>query len=421
MIQRNKSLITAFMGCLCLVTANAQHFKYTAALDTVSKTGFYQVSITPELSAHVKTDFSDLRIADEKGAWVPHIIKTALPRFSQSALKEFPIISNQLNDSGKTILVLENKGMGLRAGNKELLDISEIVLYIKNTAVSRYAVLSGSNDQKNWFIINENILLARNYESDSSYFISSVKFNNADYKFFKLVIDNEKSDPLNILKAGTYFNITFQSVISSITNPAAVLTQKDSSDGRSYIKVQQTAAFHADEILVDAAGAKFFKRNAALFLPQNDSSTVLRYNPEFSFVIASGSSSLFSIKKIKAAVFWLVIENNDNPPLQIKAVGTRQTITNAVAWLEEGKKYFLLADDAMAQQPDYDIASFKDSIPANIPVINIGPFTKIETPVITEQKNTDNKWWLWPAIIGAISILGFLSWKLLADMKKTEA
>lgn len=421
MILKNRNAITALLCCWVTATAAAQHFNYTAPLDLVSKTGFYQLTVTPELSSHVKTDFSDLRIADEKGNWVPHIIKPALPSVSRAAVTEFPIVSNRLNDSGKTVLVVENKGMGLHMGDKAIRSISEILLYIKNNTVSRYAVLSGSNDQKNWYIINENILLSRNYESDSGYFISSVKFSNADYTYFKLVIDNEKSDPLNILRAGTYFNISFQSVNSLVTNPAAGITQTDSSNGRSYIKVQQNAAFHIDEILVDAAGAKFYKRNAALFLAENDSNATPRNNPEFSFVLASGTSNTFSIRKIKAKIFWLVIENNDNPPLQVKAVSTRQNITRVTAWLEAGKKYVLLAGNEEAVQPDYDLAAFKDSIPLNLPVFSIGAFSKTETPAVAEQKNTHNKWWLWPAIIGSIAILAFLSWKLVADMKKSEA
>ena len=421
MTQKNKCLLAVCIGCFAAVISMAQQFKYTAALDPVVKTGFYQLTVTPELSSHVKTDFSDLRIADEKGNWVPHIIQPVLPFFKQSALKDFPMVSNQLNDSGKTVLVLENKGMGLRIGNKNVIDIGEILLFIKNTSVSRYASLSGSNDQRNWYIVNEHILLTRNYESDSGYFISSVKFSAADYKYFKLIIDNEKSDPLNIFRAGSYFNTTFQSLINRTDNPTAVIAQKDSNNGKSYIKVLQTAPFHTDEIQVDAAGAKFFKRNAALFLPENDSTTALRYDPEFSFVLVSGTPNEFFIKKIKAKVFYLVIENNDNPPLQIKAVSTRQGIIHAVAWLEAGKKYSLLADNEAAMQPEYDIALFKDSIPANAPAIGIGTFKKTEPAAVTEQKNDNNKWWLWPAIIGTIAILGFLSWKLLADMKKTDA
>lgn len=421
MTQKNKSLLAVLFYCLSTAVVMAQQFKYTAALDTVTKTVFYQVRITPELSSHVKTDFSDLRIVDEKGNWVPHILQTVLPFFSQSALKEFPIVSNQLNDSGKTVLVVENKGMGLRIGNKDVIDISEILLFIKNTSVSRYAYLSGSNDQKNWYIVNEPVLLTRNYESDSGYFISSVKFSAADYKYFKLVIDNEKSDPLNILKAGTYFNLTLQSVISPVNNHPAVISQKDSSNGKSYITVKHPAAFHIDAVRVDATGAKFFKRNAALFLPENDSTTTLRYDPEYSFVLASGTPNEFSIKKIKAKIFYIVIENNDNPPLQVKAVSTKQPVINAVAWLEAGKKYSLLTDNDAAMQPEYDIALFKDSIPANAPAIGVGAFKKTELPAVAEQKNNNNKWWLWPAIMGAVGILGFLSWKLLGDMKKTEA
>jgi hypothetical protein len=422
MIRINKKLLLVVTGCVVTVTAMTQSFKFKAPLDSVTKNGFYKINVSAELSSHTKTDFSDIRIADAEGKWVPHIIKPALPFLSQNAFKEFPILSNTINDSGKTVLVIENKGSNIMVGNTEVKTAYEIVLFIKNAAVSRYAGLSGSNDQKHWFIVAENILLSKNYESKENYFIDAVSFNNSDYKYFKLVIDNEKDDPLNIIKAGSYYNMVYQSFSYSENNPPPVLVQKDSSDGRSYITIKNNAAFHVDMIGIDAGGAKFFERSATLYLPLSDSEeNKIGYNPLITFKISSAADNSFSIKKIKAKIFYLVIDNKDNPPLKINSIATSHQINSIITYLEKGKQYHLLTGNEAATPPDYDLEKFKDSIPAMIDTLGIGAFIKIETPATVVQKNNNNKWWLWPSIIAAIVMLGFLSWKLLGDMKKTES
>ena len=59
-----KKLSLAIVGLLYSFFATAQQFQYRSNLDTVTSSGFYAIPITPELSSHLKTDFSDFRIAD---------------------------------------------------------------------------------------------------------------------------------------------------------------------------------------------------------------------------------------------------------------------------------------------------------------------------------------------------------------------
>jgi hypothetical protein len=54
----------------------AQSFKYAATLDGVDSSGFYFITISPELSALARTDLSDIRITDGNNRWVPHFVQT---------------------------------------------------------------------------------------------------------------------------------------------------------------------------------------------------------------------------------------------------------------------------------------------------------------------------------------------------------
>ena len=64
--------------CFCC-QVQGQSFRNKAAIDSVGKAGFYAIGVTPSLSSHVKTDFSDLRIADENANPVPYVLKSNIP------------------------------------------------------------------------------------------------------------------------------------------------------------------------------------------------------------------------------------------------------------------------------------------------------------------------------------------------------
>ena len=108
MTRKKANILLAIVIFLSL-GAGAQ-FRYTALLDTVKATGFYTISITPELSSYLKTDLSDLRIVDEKKQPVAFIIDIPLPgQQFDPVLFDHKIIKKETIDS-KTILVIENQG-----------------------------------------------------------------------------------------------------------------------------------------------------------------------------------------------------------------------------------------------------------------------------------------------------------------------
>ena len=70
--KRNSATILIILCCLF---ARAQQFNYRSTLDSIASSGFYTITITPELSAHLKTDLSDLRVVNNRDQWIPHIIR----------------------------------------------------------------------------------------------------------------------------------------------------------------------------------------------------------------------------------------------------------------------------------------------------------------------------------------------------------
>src|SRR6266436_964943 len=86
----------------------AQTFQCKADLDSIHRSGFYTIYITPELSTKVKTDFSDLRITERGGNQVPFLVGSTITLMDSTQFKFLDIVKNTVNDSGQTVLIVAN-------------------------------------------------------------------------------------------------------------------------------------------------------------------------------------------------------------------------------------------------------------------------------------------------------------------------
>lgn len=377
--------------------ANAQSFSEKAKIETAPTTGYYAIIVTPEISGYVSTDFKDIRIVTDVNEYQPFIIRPTAKKYSTQN-ENLPILKNNIDDRGKSELIIENK-------NKEL--ISSIALLIRNAAVSRSATITGSDDSIHWYAIADNIVLEKNFEADSDRFIQYLNFPGSTYKYLQLKIENGKNAPLNILKAEQLLNPEYRSANPYISNPHPKFIQTDSSDGATYIHIINNARYHIDNIRMTLKGPQFFKRNIDL---------ILKNNITLGFTISSDTVFNFYIPVFNDSDFILKIYNGDNPPLKIEDITTAQLSKQLVFYAEQGKQYFMLMHDSLATLPDYDLKDFTDSISRNLQVLQVSQFSK--------QNNNEpgslqtQTYWLWILIGLVLTVLIFFTAKLVREMEK---
>ncbi len=396
--KNNIVLLISFVFC---VTVNAQKFSVKAKLDAVTGTGFYAVNITPQLSSYVAKDFSDLRIADEQGKFVPYILRGTQPAFSTHDYIKLPVIKNELTDSGRSILIIQNSSAE---------KISMIALILRNAAVTRTATISGSDDMQSWFTIDEDINFQKEFVTDSDKYVQTIQFPTSSYKYLKIVIDNRKNNPLNIIETGMYIDVEHKPALSYLTNPIAAFTQTDSTDNVSYVKVNQHASYNFDRIRLSIKGPHFYKRDIDVITNEGVSS----------FELVSGKDAVFDLPDCNDTSFLIKIYNGDNPALTVDSVLTEQESKQAVAYLEAGKEYHLLMHDSSAVKPVYDLRQFQDSISYNIPALNITSFENLNSAVSVTSISISSKW-IWPAIIIMLVVLGFFTVRLIKEVDKKKA
>jgi hypothetical protein len=381
---------------LCWHCSNAQ-YQYNAPIKPVDSSGFYAIDITSGLSSYVSVSFKDIRIVDKAQKQVPYIIRSAAASSFISEYKSLKIHSTQSTDSTQSV-ILENI-------SKE--KITQIGLLLKNAAVTRSVNISGSDDNQKWFTISEGLLLENSYTPTKDEYVENISIPLSSYSYFRVVINNRKNDPLNILSAGYNLNKEIKIMPEYVDNGPSSFRQVDSSDNNTYVFITHAGPYQFDALGIKVVAPKYYKRYADVVIDNHINS----------YIISSDTLIHFSFPSTKALKYYIKISNGDNPPIKIVNVSTAQLKKQLVTWMEKNGSYELLLGNPKAMAPQYDLTSFRDSIPFVLPKLGIGEIAPTKKLAEAEAKfNTRNL--LWPAIIVVILILGLLTFRLSKEVEK---
>ncbi len=403
-------LLFSLIAVCC--TAQTGGFKFYGKLDTVKTAGFYNVELTPEITARLKTDYSDLRIVNDAGKWIPHVLHApAYDRTAHDIARDLKFSITENSGANTAILIESSKNIS-----------SNIGLIITNTAAERFCTLSGSNDKSNWFIINDSITLNPIPSETGSENIFRIDFPPNNYTFYKVVIHNNNKDPFNIKGVVEYATAPeIKDPLNKLNeNPAATIQQKDSGK-ISYIKISQQLPWHFDNISLQLSAVKYYNRKVDLYIPYSGNHSFSNPGEKIqSFTISNNSTLQFTVPLTKASVLYLLISNEDNLPLTVNAVKTACSNHYITTYLETDGNYTMIMDNETAIMPNYDLAQLITNIPDSISSLRVGKITAVkenDVPVVAEK---NNKWILWLAIAAALLILLFFSYKMLTEVDKRK-
>ncbi|MBS1511115.1 MAG: hypothetical protein JST86_09755 [Bacteroidetes bacterium] len=409
-----KKWISSLIGCFLYLMAAAQTagYRFYAPFDTIRASGFYNILLTPEIKSYLKTDFSDVRIVNDTGRWIPHVLYH--PKIEPSI--EYTInplrFTIEENSTQRSTIVAENfKPM-----------INNLGLVIRNTVAERYCQLSGSDDKIKWFTISDSITMQKDSYIDSSISLYRINFPNSRYNYFRILINNKNKDPYNFegvvqtdtLLAGNH------NMAKEIPNPGCSISQKDSGD-ISFIKITQQRPYHIDQLRLVCNGVKYFSRRVEVYIPvdsnhsySNPGQLVHTFTDDSYY-----NNNIVSIPVFNAPVFYLYIYNEDNPPLKVDSVITASAYNFITAYIEKGNNFRLLLSNSAAASPKYDLAvnMKKDSLPF-IATGKIYPLT--ESPAKATTSGENKKFILWSAIIAVLFLLLLFTQKMLKEVNKQK-
>ena len=225
-----------------------KEYTYTTPLNTPFPKGYQRVDLNPQLLGLLQNNDADLRLLDSNQKEIPYILRkepmTSMLRF----FKAYPILVNQPNPNGTSVIVFENP-------DRE--EINQFNFVVKNTAVNKSARLSGSNDQKNWFLVRDHISLNAMHNSKNTTELKLLNFPLVDYSYFKLEVNDSNSLPIEFEKVGYY---DYQSVNGLMTTtPLKIVSVRDSNKV-TYAQLKFNSRTQTERIRVMVSGPEFYYR-----------------------------------------------------------------------------------------------------------------------------------------------------------------
>ena len=411
-MKKNRGLFLVPVCCFMSIVTYSQSFNFEADIQNVSKSGFYQIMVSPEISSYTNPDLSDLRIKSPDGREVARILNTSTVA-SQLKLNEFPFTILNADTAASRYICKAPPG----------LLISNLSFYLSSANALRYASVSGSNDSLRWFSVADHFLLDVSAAGKLENSVITIAIPASRYQFYKLRIDNDHHDPIRVLKIGTLQADSAaklrEAAFTKNPNPVLIM-QTDSSNKRSYIRIQFANPYHVDGFLVRIAGTTFFERQSQLYQADSLLNANIPRQLISSFTLTSSKPGYLTIPRTACSVFMLVIENDDNPPLKVESCTSRQIATSMIAWFDSGKKFTISMGNAKLPPPNYDLEKFTDSIPKILQTLSVGTIHPFKRQLISSGTSAKNQWWIWPLIVLALVTLGTLSWKLLQDIKNEK-
>ncbi|RCR70597.1 hypothetical protein [Larkinella punicea] len=407
-MNRLLSLTTVFV--LIWEIGRTQSFDFRAGIPPVTQPGYYRIPLPPAVVGRLNAAKTDIRLYDDQNREIPYLLTQKQPG-EHVQFREYELVG-KTTTSVSTQLVLRN-------GNKT--PINSIGLILKNTNLRKKARLSGSNDGKTWYGIEDDYWLEPVSNSRATSEAKILGFPLSDYEYYQLEINDSLSAPLNILKIGYYTTTTEAGNYSDI--PGISFTQRDSSDHKSYVHITFPTPSRPDKLTISVQSPDQYRRSAALGQFRIQKKKRNRRHRFFETLKRFELNSMDSLHTVllpnqPTKDLFLIIENQNNVPLTLGNIKAQQLSTELLAKLKPGESYHLAFSNPTVGAPAYDLVFFKDKIPANLPVIqtsHIGPL--VEVQVVSNSFFTENNWLIWLAIGLVVVLLSYFSYQMVTDMK----
>lgn len=411
-----KTPLNNLFALLCLVLfdatqSGAQTYDWSADVGKVQQDGFYSLSLSPSISSKLRSGMEDLRVYDTSGTEIPYLIKRDQFTFDKRYFSDYVIESKQMEKGCCTKLIISNP-------KSEQWD--NFCLLVKNHEVNKTATLSGSDDKENWFALREGVVFSPLNNSDETFGACYVSFPLSNYRYFSLEINDSTTAPLNILHVGNYSSEQTSGKFEVV--PLPVVSQVDSNKlKRTYVQLLYDAPYVIQKMELTFGGPKFFSREALLYEVEYDTQKNRQLTFIQSFQISSRTSSMLVFDGAKHIEYLIEVHNGDSPPVRLKSVTAYQLNTFLLAYLEANKAYRLKMGNKEVSAPAYDLSGFADSIPADLPLLQLSNWKREIKPMKAQSPKESlfkTKAWIWAAIVLVVGFLGWMSVRMLKEMSR---
>ncbi len=400
-----KKLINAL---LILLSSFGFCQNYKGDLSNITESGFHQITIAPIIRALAKDDLRHFRILDSKQNQIPYAFAAA--KKQSESYNQLNIVSKESIPDSITSLIVENE---------TAKKISQFNLRIENTSLVKSYIVSGSNDAVKWFGLVSNETLQDMVATNGTSETKTINFPANTYTYLRIVLNDKKSLPINILSAGTSET---QSVPEKLIEIDEFNSKIIEDKVRKVTKIVFSAAtaYQVDAIAFTIS-TDYYNRSAKVIVQgeQKSKKRMSVYDETLAyFDLNSKFNNTIYFNSINEKEFSIEIENQDNQPLNISKIQVLQKPLIIVSKLNANEKYQIIIDTTLAA-PTYDLAGFISESTVILPSATIINFNKVTNEV---SAKAEKSFWQTPVFMWACILLGgaiaaYFAYGLLNDMK----
>lgn len=406
-MKYNKFILLLFLANLTIAQNST-----TAKIKTVVQNGLHKIVLPPVIRSSSKQDLSNFRIFDAKENEVPYFLIQNKNKTVTNNFSEYKIISKTVIPKKSTTIVIENPSVQ---------NYNQLSLFIANSNVIKSYSISGSDNQKNWFGLSNSQELFDLNNNMETHVVKTIFFPLCSYHFLKIDLDDKKTLPINIMKAGIFKNVVKNNSLLEIPPKSLSITQLPSKK-ETLIHVVFDAPQIINQITFDISKPNFYERNTTIY---KNTARKIKHKTETypttitNFELNSNTKNTFNIPEIFEKEFFIKVENQDNQPLTITEVKCKQIPISIIADINANEEYTIKTGNPDLNTPQYDLSNFKNNISNNLPETSIYEIKKIIATenIISNKSFWQQAWFMWICIIfGGITILYFTT-SLIKDMK----
>jgi hypothetical protein len=325
-------------------------WKYLQKIE-VTQPGLVKLSLPVETLGAARAGLEDLRIYDPAGAEVPYLLeKPTRPEKIVRQAKKFDVTLT----GDATIINLET---GLAQ------PIEGITLETAARQFIKAVRIEGSVNQQDWQSLAAGQPVFRQPYGGSQLHL---QIPPGVWPFLRLTLDDRRSEPVTFAGA----EIQAAAKPTPLEPLPVTITERREDDHQTRLTLNLGAAHLTPALLRIETGDPLFMRQitaAAPAVAENEiserplaSGTIYRVAVEG--VKVSADLTLPLDRQVNSRELLLLIDNRDNPPLQITAIGGKRHPVYATFFCQHPGAYSLLIGNPQAPAPRYDLAALASSL-----------------------------------------------------------
>ncbi|MDP2388617.1 MAG: discoidin domain-containing protein [Bacteroidota bacterium] len=415
-----KTLLLFVLLVSSVQVLNAQKmsgFTFYKEVEPVNTAGYYKIPVSADMLAKSKSDFNDFRVlkVDENDtSEVPYLLQW----------NESSWYNTFQNESIIDVSYRKNAASYITVKLKEEKEINEIQLNIAERDFDKLVTIEGSNDNKHWKTIKENIRIVGFGQEQFNF--SKLYFPSSTYTYYLLTFNDKNAKPITVSSVQTFFNNEYKAVYEKIKDIYVVKKEikKDlkPTNGKpaiyeNYTEIKVTLPYPtclSTIHLKNRNKSEDFYRSISVC--NNKGAELSRGS--FTSLEKDGITSIY-LNKVIGTNFTIKVYNNDNPPIESIDVNVFGMNAFLVSRLEPEEKYLIVYGKAKVPLAEYDLGYFSSKIGSTAKDVNCrsemviknAPPKKNE-PMIQQQK------WLWITLGGLVLLLGGFAFSLMKKIGK---